>query len=110
MRPYMWAIIGFIVFVTCKSASAQISDHATTQPAHAGGAAPVFVKYEDAKWQPIVPQLGPDGPDIAILHTDAKTGATQLLIRANAAMHVPKHFHSSNETHTVITGPQAFEC
>src|SRR6185295_6130219 len=71
---------------------------------------PVFVKYEDAKWQKIVPELGDDGPEIAILRVDPKSGATQLLIRMNAAMHVLMHFHSANETHTMIKGQAAFEC
>ena len=82
------------------------------QPAHgeAGAGGPMFIKYEDAKFQKIVPEIGDDGPEIAILRVDPKTGATQLLIRAVAAMRVPQHWHSANETHTVIKGVQVFEC
>lgn len=82
-------------------------------PAHgetAPGAGPMFVKYEDAAFQKITPELGEDGPEIAILRVDPKSGATQLLIRSVAAMRVPPHWHSANETHTVIKGVQVYEC
>lgn len=74
------------------------------------GAGPMFVKYEDAKFQKIVPELGDEGPEIAMLRVDPKTGATQLLIRTVAPMRVPEHWHSANETHTVIKGVQVYEC
>jgi mannose-6-phosphate isomerase-like protein (cupin superfamily) len=70
----------------------------------------VSAKYEDAKWQLIVPALGPTGPEISILRVDPKTGATHLLIRTHAPLHVPLHFHSANETHTIVKANQAFEC
>jgi mannose-6-phosphate isomerase-like protein (cupin superfamily) len=38
------------------------------------------------------------------LHVDPKTGATQLLIRSPANYHAEKHWHSANETHTVLSG------
>jgi mannose-6-phosphate isomerase-like protein (cupin superfamily) len=41
---------------------------------------------------------------------DSKTHATQLLIRSPKALHVRKHWHSANETHTVIGGTAAFAC
>ncbi len=65
-------------------------------------------RYEDAHWQNIVPELGADSPQIAILRVDAKTQATQLLIRVPKRMHVPMHWHSANETHTVIKGTWVF--
>lgn len=67
------------------------------------------VPYSDAKWQAIVPELGKDSPQIAILRVDPKTGATQLLIRLPKKMHVPLHWHSANETHTMIEGESVFE-
>ena len=76
---------------------------------HSSGNA-LFIPYDQAKWRKIIPELGPEGPDIAILHVDDHTGATQLLIRMNAAMIVPLHWHSAAETHTMIKGSAAFEC
>jgi hypothetical protein len=32
------------------------------------------VRYEDLKWQAIVPELGDESPQISILHVDPKTG------------------------------------
>jgi mannose-6-phosphate isomerase-like protein (cupin superfamily) len=40
--------------------------------------------------------------------TDPKTHSTQLLIRSPKSHHVRKHWHSANETHTIITGTAAF--
>jgi mannose-6-phosphate isomerase-like protein (cupin superfamily) len=69
----------------------------------------ISVRYEDLKWQVMVPELGNDSPQISILRVDPKTRATQLLIRRPKKMHVPMHWHSANETHTVIQGTAVFE-
>jgi mannose-6-phosphate isomerase-like protein (cupin superfamily) len=58
----------------------------------------------------MLPELGDASPEMAILHEDARTHATQLMIRAPKALHVRKHWHSANETHTVIGGTAAFAC
>ena len=55
-------------------------------------------------WEKLVPALGAGSPDITILHVDPKTGATQLMIRSPKNYHAPKHWHTANETHTVISG------
>jgi mannose-6-phosphate isomerase-like protein (cupin superfamily) len=75
---------------------------------HAPRAQYFGINYEDVKWQPIVPELGEDSPQIAILRVDPRTHATQLLIRTSKQMHVPLHWHSGNETHTVIRGEGTF--
>jgi quercetin dioxygenase-like cupin family protein len=80
-----------------------------------GGASPndasqaTSIPYESLKWQAIVPALGKDSPEMAILRVDPKTQATQLLIRTPTKMHVPAHWHSANETHTMIKGNCVFE-
>lgn len=66
-------------------------------------------RYEDLKWQSIVPELRRDSPQVSILRVDPVTHATQLLIRVPKQMHVPMHWHSANETHTVIRGNWTFE-
>jgi mannose-6-phosphate isomerase-like protein (cupin superfamily) len=65
--------------------------------------------YEDLKWQAVVPELGSDSPQISILRVDSTTKATQLLIRTPRKMHIPMHWHSANETHTMILGTAVFE-
>src|SRR5262245_62663746 len=81
-----------------------------TATSHAGvNPHAVSARYEDLKWQAIVPELGADSPQISILRVDPKTKATQLLIRVPKRMHVPMHWHSANETHTMIKGTMVFE-
>lgn len=71
---------------------------------------PVYLRADEMQWGKILPELGPDGPEIAILRVDAKTQATQLMIRAPKAMAVPWHWHTANETHTVLSGTFTAEC
>ncbi len=66
-------------------------------------------QYENLKWETMVPELGADSPQAAILRVDPGTHATQLLIRIPKQMHVPLHWHSANETHMVIKGTFVFE-
>ncbi|HET7427484.1 MAG TPA: cupin domain-containing protein, partial [Gemmatimonadales bacterium] len=58
----------------------------------------------------MIPALGDKSSEIAILHEDPTTHATQLLIRVPKNFHVPMHWHSANETHTVIQGTFVMEC
>jgi mannose-6-phosphate isomerase-like protein (cupin superfamily) len=68
------------------------------------------VNYADIKWEKILPDWGDASPRIAILRVDAKTQATHLLIWNPVAMHVPRHWHTANETHTILRGRYTFEC
>ena len=72
--------------------------------------APAFVRYSDLTWNEIIPELGLKSPEIAILHVDPTTQATQLMIRTPAAIHVRKHWHTANETHTIIRGSAVLAC
>jgi quercetin dioxygenase-like cupin family protein len=85
-----------------------------TTPANTSGemaeSAAVFQKLADAKWNKILPDLGENSPEMCILHVDPKTQATSLLIRAPKAIHIRKHWHSANETHTIIAGTVGFAC
>src|SRR2546428_12084158 len=78
-------------------------------PATGGASQAMSAPYEDLRWQTMVPELGNDSPQISILRVDPKTNATQLLIRTPKKMHVPIHWHSANETHTMIQGTAVFE-
>jgi mannose-6-phosphate isomerase-like protein (cupin superfamily) len=68
------------------------------------------VKFNDLKWERIVPELGDRSSEIAILRVDPTTQATQLMIRVPRNTHVPKHWHTANETHTVVSGTFVVEC
>ena len=77
---------------------------ASAQTAQMPADHPMYLKFQDLKWEKIVPELGGGSPEIAILHVEAKTGATQLMIRTPKDFHVPRHWHTANETHTIISG------
>jgi quercetin dioxygenase-like cupin family protein len=77
------------------------------KPATAGRA--MSARFDELKWQTLVPELGADSPQISILRIDPATQATQLLIRVPKRVHVPMHWHSANETHTVLRGTWTFE-
>ncbi len=62
------------------------------------------LRFEDLKWEKIVPELGDKSSEITILRVDPKTKATHLMIRVPKDFHVPKHWHTANETHTIVKG------
>ena len=64
----------------------------------------IYLKSQDMKWDRIIPELGENSPEIAILHIDPNTQATKLMIRVPKDFHVPKHWHTANETHTIVSG------
>jgi mannose-6-phosphate isomerase-like protein (cupin superfamily) len=70
----------------------------------------IFKNYADLRWDKILPDLGDSSPEICVLHVDPKTKATKLLIRTPKAIHIRKHWHSANETHTMIVGTAVFAC
>ena len=96
-----------VTLLSSLVAVAVLSAQGPGTPAKAGEA--MGTRYEDAKWQTIVPELGADSPQISILRVDPASHATQLLIRVPKQVHVPMHWHSANETHTVIRGQWTFE-
>ena len=102
-RTQVTGFITLTVFLVATLSASQNSGGATLTDASQS------VPYESLKWQAIVPALGKDSPEIAILRVDPKTQATQLLIRTPTKMHVPAHWHSANETHTMIKGKFVFE-
>lgn len=71
---------------------------------------PLFSRYQDFKWNKILPDLADSSPEICILRVAPKTQATQLMIRTPKAIHVRKHWHSANETHTILQGTAALAC
>lgn len=100
-----------MVLIGC-AVSVQAACGAPNDSAPAGSAAGQYlsVSIEDVKWEKLEPDWGIDSPEIAILRVDPKTHATQLLIRHPKAMHIPRHWHTANETHTILRGTYVFEC
>jgi quercetin dioxygenase-like cupin family protein len=96
-----WLVVVFAV-VVCGCSARTRTPPAAQQPA--------FIGYADLQWKPIIPDLGMKSPEIAILHVDPTTQATQLMIRTPVAIHVRRHWHTANETHTMIHGTAILEC
>lgn len=71
---------------------------------------PLNIRFDTMKWEKIVPELGERSSEITILHVDPKTHATQLMIRIPKSFHVPLHWHTANETHSVISRTFIMEC
>ena len=71
---------------------------------HDSSAHHLNVKASDVKWQRIFPELAAGSPEISILRVDPTTQATQLMIRVPKNFHVPQHWHTANETHTIMQG------
>ena len=65
---------------------------------------PEFKIFNDLKWEKTNPERGDSSQEVAVLHVDPVTKATQLIIRAPKDYHVGRHWHSANETVTVIRG------
>ena len=65
---------------------------------------PEFKKFNELKWEKTNPERGDNSQEVATLHVDPITKATQLIIRAPKDYHVGRHWHSANETITVIRG------
>ena len=82
----------------------------TTEPTVATSDGPIFKNMSDLKWDKIIPDLGENSPEICFLRVDPKTHAVSLLIRTSKAIHVRKHWHTANETHTMITGNAILAC
>jgi mannose-6-phosphate isomerase-like protein (cupin superfamily) len=82
----------------------------TTEPTSATSDGPIFKNLPDLKWDKILPDLGENSPEICFLRVDPKTHATSLLIRTSKAIHVRKHWHTANESHTMISGKAVLAC
>jgi quercetin dioxygenase-like cupin family protein len=89
-----------LMMIAVSPAAAQKSAPAS----HDGAAHAIYQKYQDLKWEKLLPELGAGSAEITILHVDPESGATQLMIRSPKNYHAPKHWHTANETHTVIYG------
>ena len=109
MSTLRLSIVAATIFAAAAFTFAQTADGPTAgcpDPSKC----PVSLRAEDIKWNKAFPDLGADGPDLAVVHVNSKTQATQLLIRAPKQAVVPWHWHSANEAITVIQGTFTVEC
>jgi quercetin dioxygenase-like cupin family protein len=112
MRSVVTAGIA-VTLVGIVVGAATALEEKSKQGAHGGKAEmpePFFKIYKDLKWEKLNPELGESSPELCILHLDPKTKATKMLIRNSVAIGGRKHWHTANETHTVIHGQVTYEC
>ena len=114
MRTHLRVVRAGIIFGAVVAASPAgwpaARAHAEPTPAAAEAGHHLNMQFKDLKWNRIVPELGARSSEITILRVDPATQATQLMIRIPKNTHVPKHWHSANETHTVLSGTFVIEC
>jgi hypothetical protein len=111
-EDFMKAVLYGTMAVLISCAPGAVSPR-SQEPAHGakvGKPEAVFKNYQDLKWDKILPGLGASSPELCILHVDPKTKATKLLNRTPKGIHIRKHWHSANETHTMIVGTAEFAC
>jgi len=102
MRTFRHMLLLMIIAASPATAQTIAPPH---QAAHDGNTAQAaYQKFSDLKWEKLVPEEGAGSPEITFLHVDPKSGATQLMIRTPKNYHVARHWHTANETHTVISG------
>jgi mannose-6-phosphate isomerase-like protein (cupin superfamily) len=106
MKPiHLFALAAISCFtinrVDAEPAAPTAAEHSTL---------PEFKNLSDLKWDKILPDLGENSPEICVLHVDPKTHATSLLVRTSKAIHIRKHWHTANESHTMITGTAVLAC
>ena len=92
------AVSSIVPGQTANKHTASTQEQSSISPVSA--APPMFIELKDAKWS----------GDWAILRVDPVTKATQLLIRLEKNDRVPRHWHTANETITVISGTFIMEC
>jgi mannose-6-phosphate isomerase-like protein (cupin superfamily) len=110
IRVSIFLVALFALSGPAPSARAQMSSGGSQMARADSMAHALNINVRDLKWNRMFPELGASSSEIAILHEDSSTHATQLLIRVPRNFHVPKHWHSANETHTVIEGTFVMEC
>ena len=92
----------WLVAIVLSAAALPTAGNAQNAPAHDDAVHAFSTRFQDLKWEKTNPEQGSNSPEVAILHQDAKE--TELFIRSPRNYHVPRHWHSSDETITVLRG------
>jgi mannose-6-phosphate isomerase-like protein (cupin superfamily) len=116
-RRMLTQAVGVAGAVVASSPVLNAAGQTAPPPPTAAANAPMFVPLGEVKWQRIPPFPGRPAPkpkdpwpEIAILREAPGTRATQLMIRVPKGFHVPKHWHTANETHTIVSGTFIMAC
>ena len=106
-----------LLLLTAVTALTLAAPQAAQKPAKPAAAPPpaaaagmMVMNQKDLKWENIIPEWGMKSPRAAMLRVDPKSKATQMLIWQAKGTHVPRHWHSANESVTIIRGTFILEC
>src|SRR5262245_22259140 len=110
MKRTMRLLAEGLVLSVCLVGHPALAPASRAAKAQAPAANVLNVHCSELKWQKLTPELGERSSEIAILRVDPVTKATQLMIRVPKDAHVPMHWHTANETHTVVKGTFIVEC
>jgi quercetin dioxygenase-like cupin family protein len=97
-----------LVLAVSIAAAASSALAQAPQPSNQPDDQPIYTKFQDLKWQKLMPELGDRSPESAVLHADAKTQATQMMLRVPKNFHLAQHWHSATEALTVVHGAFIF--
>ena len=93
----------FTIGITAAQTQASQTGSGSVEAAHS-------VRFQDLKWEKMQPELGDKGSEISILRVDSKTKATHQMIRFPKSFHIPKHWHTAQETHALVKGTFIIDC
>lgn len=100
----MWILAMQMMVLSAPLAAESLNVPAAGTPSPGNSESAIYIKYDDLKWDKLIPELGDKSAEISIIHVNPKTGATQLMIRCPKNYHAPKHWHTANETHYDVYG------
>lgn len=103
-------VVGSILICGCSGRTGSEPKGSSPGPSSSVPDHAYNLHYKDMAWGKLAPQIGEDSPEMTILRVDSLTHATHLMIRVPSGFTVPEHWHSANETHTVVQGIFIMEC
>lgn len=101
-RVVVLAIL-LLPLTTVNPLRAQDHPGSNTQP-FSFGADQTIIDLNKLAWGPLKAEGVPEGPEIAVLRGDAKTGVLEAMVRLPANYTFPNHSHTSDELYVWMEG------
>ena len=98
------AAVGVLGLVSIWSLLWQAGGEVKAGRRQAGDSRAFSVNAPEMTWRRMEPQMGSASPERALLYEDPVTHASRFMVRVPKNFHIPRHWHTANETHTVISG------
>jgi quercetin dioxygenase-like cupin family protein len=102
--PRVMALVVLPLLLTAVNApQAQEGPGSNTQP-FSFGTDQTIIDLNKLTWGPLTAEGVPEGPEIAVLRGDGKTGVFEAMVRLPANYTFPNHSHTSDELYVWIKG------